>query len=93
MLTESVTIPLEGEQALVFQGLDAEEQKVIDALAPIRAKREAMVSVILAGRDLLRAVQSTPGVALTVTPEGGIVVNVPPLRASDAPPLMQLESA
>lgn len=78
MLTESVTIPLEGEQAALFQGIEEEERK---ATAHLVAKRNAMVSVILAGKGLLRAVQETPGVQLTVTPDGGLVVTVPHAEA------------
>lgn len=78
MLTESLTIPLEGEQALLFQGLDQEEERIRAQLTPIIEKRNAMVSVLLAGKGLLQAVQETPNVRLSVTPAGGLVVTVPP---------------
>jgi len=76
-LTESVTIPLEGEQAGVFQEIDQREESIRARLKPIEADRNAMVSVILAGKGLLKAVQETPGASVNVTPERGIVITVP----------------
>lgn len=83
-LTQSVTIPLEGEQAVVFQEIEAEEKR-------LAARRDAMVAIILAGYGLLAAANQTPGVNVNVA-AGEIVVTVPQRVPSDGPALVQ-ESA
>lgn len=79
MLTESVTIPLEGEQAALFRGIEAEEEV-------IKAKRNAMVTAIIAGKGLLGDVERTPVKSISVTSTGGIVITVPPSEKSDGSP-------
>lgn len=75
-ITETTTLLLDGEQPALFAALEREESEAIErAQAPFREKRGNMVSVLLAGKGLLGAVQSTPGLNINV---GATVITLTP---------------
>lgn len=84
-LTESVTIPLDGELPALLRNLEQREAEVRKHLAPIIAERNAFTSAILAGKGLLVAVNETPGVKLDITSGGGLIITVPTKPSSEDP--------
>lgn len=75
-ITETTSVPLEGEQGQVFAELDAEEQQ---ATQGIKARRNAAVQAVLAGKGLLS--QITPGTNINVDARSGVITLTPPQKA------------
>lgn len=81
MITDPITIPLEGEQASVFQGWDAQEQAANVAIAAAKAARNGAATAIIAAKMPLADIQ---GCRIEIV-DAGILI-IPPAPKSDPLP-------